>query len=282
MNQAALSLPHAEQNAARYLCKRARRAPVIDGHLNDPVWLAAERSPRFVDMVSGAPGFFDTRAAAAWDDEHLYVAFWVEEPFVRAELTERDSLIFQENDIELFIDGGDCYYEFEINALGTIYEVFFVWKDAFRKGSRFESPEFDVHSRQAFTFGGDFDRNPRSFWRGTHPRGVRWAFLDWDLPDLKSAVQVDGKINDDSVVDRGWTVELALPWSGMKKLANGRALPPRPGDVWRMFFGRFEKLYVAGEELSPHPAWCWNKHGIYDTHRPECFTKVEFSAEHCD
>jgi hypothetical protein len=50
---------------------------------------------------------------------------------VRASLTERDSLIFRENDLELFIHGGDCYYE--VNALGTVYEVFFVWKDAFRQ-----------------------------------------------------------------------------------------------------------------------------------------------------
>ena len=59
-------------------------------------------------------------------------------PRCRAELTERDAIIFQENDIEVFIDGGDCYYEFEMNALGTIYEVFFIWKDAFRRGGRFD------------------------------------------------------------------------------------------------------------------------------------------------
>src|SRR5438874_5762325 len=79
-------------------------------------------------MVSGEPGFYDTRAAALWDDEFLYVGFWAEEPFVRASLTERDSLIFVENDLELFIDGGESYYEFEVNALGTVYEVFFIWK----------------------------------------------------------------------------------------------------------------------------------------------------------
>ena len=58
----------------------------------------------FADMVSGEPGFYDTRAAALWDDEFLYLAFWAEEPFVRASLTERDSLIFLDNDLELFID----------------------------------------------------------------------------------------------------------------------------------------------------------------------------------
>ena len=35
------------------------------------------------------PGYFDTRAAALWDDQNLYVAFWLEEPFVEAQLTER-------------------------------------------------------------------------------------------------------------------------------------------------------------------------------------------------
>jgi hypothetical protein len=265
-----------------YLCKRVRRAPTVDGRLDDAVWQAATRSPRFVDMVTGEPAWYGTQAAAVWDDENLYVAFWVEEPFVRARLTERDSLIFQENDVELFIDGGDCYYEFEINALGTVYEVFFVWKDSFGKGSRFDSPEFDVHTRKAYTFGGDYDRQARSFWKGTHPRGTRWAFLDWDFPGLRSAVHVDGRINDDSVIDRGWTVELALPWSGMGPLANGRAIPPREGDEWRMFFGRFQLLRAGGREIEPHPAWCWTPHGIYDTHRPECFTPIRFTEEHLD
>lgn len=276
------SLDRALDPATPYLCKRVRRAPRVDGRLEDGVWQTAPRSPRFVDMVTGEPAWYGTHAAAVWDDQNLYVAFWVEEPFVRAQLTERDSLIFQENDIELFIDGGDCYYEFEINALGTVYEVFFVWKDAFGKGGRFDTPEFDVHGRQAYTFGGDYDRQARSFWKGTHPRGARWAFLDWDFPGLRTAVHVDGTINDDAVVDRGWNVELALPWSGMGPLANGRSIPPKEGDEWRMFFGRFQQMRAGGKEIEPHPAWCWTPHGVYDTHRPECFTQIRFTEEFAD
>ena len=90
-------------------------------------------------MVDGAPGLYDTRAALLWDDEALYVAFWIEEPFVRAEATARDELVFLENDVEVLIDGGDCYYEFEINAAGVIYEVFFIWQDAYRRGGRFDT-----------------------------------------------------------------------------------------------------------------------------------------------
>jgi hypothetical protein len=129
---------------------------------------------------------------------------------------------------------------------------------------------------------GILNRDAKTFWHGTHPRGPRWAFLDWDLPGLQCAVHVDGRINDDSVVDRGWTVELAIPWAGMTPLANGRSLPPREGDVWRMFFGRFEKLRAAGIEVEPHPAWVWTAHGVYDTHLPERFTTIQFSNEVAD
>jgi hypothetical protein len=111
-----------------YVCHRSSRPVPVDGRLADPIWSRVPRSPRFVDMVSGEPGFFDTRAAAVWDDECLHVGFWCEEPFPDARVTERDGIVFAESDVELFIDGGDCYYELELNAANTVYEVLFVWK----------------------------------------------------------------------------------------------------------------------------------------------------------
>jgi hypothetical protein len=271
-----------EEDVAHYICYRTREPLTVDGRLTEAAWQKAPKSPRFVDMVTGDPAFLDTRAAALWDDQNLYISFWVEEPFVEARLTERDSLIFMENDIEVFIDGGDCYYEFEINALGTIYEVFFIWQDAYKRGSQFDVPEFDLLSRQVLSFAGNSDREGANFWWGTHPRRARWAFLDWDFPGLRSATQVAGKINDRSVVDQGWTATLAFPWAGMRWLANGRSLPPQKGDVWSIFFGRFEKLELAGSRPQPQPAWSWNKHGVPDTHVPECFTRVHFSSQYVE
>jgi hypothetical protein len=268
-----------EDEIAHYTCRRTPHPPALDGRLEDPVWTAAERSPRFVDMVTGEPGLYDTRAAVLWDNDNLYVGFWAEEPFVAATQTERDSLVFLENDLEVFIDGGDCYYEFEINALGTIYEVFYIWQDSYPGRPELRKPEFDLLGGHALSFGGDYDRDGADFWKGRHPRGLRWAFRSWDLPGLRSAVYVDGRVNDPSAVDRGWRVELAIPWSGLAPLANGRSLPPRPGDVWRIFFGRFQLLKPSGIEVRPHPAMAWNRHGAYDTHLPECWTFVHFSDE---
>jgi hypothetical protein len=265
------------KDIAQYICYHTQRTLKVDGLLNEPAWEKAPKSPRFVDMAAGTPGFYDTRMASLWDDDYLYVGFWIEEPFVEAHHTERDAIIFQENDVEVFIDGGDCYYELEINALGTLYEVMFIWRDAYTRGSRFDVPEFDLLERQVFSFGGDYDRQPASFWWGTHPRGPRWAFLDWDFPGLRVATHIDGTLNDSSDIDQGWTVEIAFPWSGMTWLADGRSLPPQDGDTWRIFFGRFEKLMNAGREIEPHPAWVLSPHGVYDTHQPACFPYVTFS-----
>jgi Carbohydrate family 9 binding domain-like len=263
-----------ENKTTEYICYRTSSPITIDGNLNKSVWQNAHKSGRFVDMISGAPGFFNTQAAVLWDKEALYVAFWIEEPFVNARLTQRDSTIFQENDVEVFIDGGDCYYEFEINALNTIYEVFFIWKDAYQK---FDPLEFDVHSRQAYTFGGNHDRDAATFWRGNHPRGLRWAFTDWDFPGIRTSVQVQGTLNDNSDIDKGWTVEIAFPWAGMNHLAGGRSLPPQEGDIWRIFFGRFGKLAVGNTEIGNAMSWNWI--GDHDNHLPERFTQVSFSKQ---
>lgn len=58
---------------------------------------------------------------------------------------------------------------------------------------------------------------------------------------------VDGTLNDADDRDRGWTVELALPWAGMTPLAqeDGRSLPPQPGDIWRMDSSRFNQYREA-------------------------------------
>ncbi len=264
-----------ESEVEHYRCLRTDGVITVDGHLDEPVWQRVPKSPRFVDMISGKPAFLNTRAAAVWDDQNLYVAFWVDEPFVSANVTKRDATVFRENDVEVFIDGIDSYYEFEANALNTIYEVFFIWKDAY--ASKFNIPEFDVLSADAFTFGGNHDRGVETFWRGTHPRGTRWAFPTWDFPGLQTAINIDGTLNLDTDIDRGWTMEIAFPWAGMKHLAGGRSLPPNQGDEWRIFFGRFEKLPVGNGVVSA--AWSWGRIGDRDNHIPERFTRVDFSRE---
>ncbi len=259
-----------------YIAKKITSSITIDGNIYKDVWQKANWSKRFVDMVNGQAGMYNTQTALLWNDTCLYIAFKAEEPFVEATLTKRDSIIFTENDLELFIDGGDCYYELEVNAANTVYEVFFIWKDAYTKNSQFDTPQFDVHQQQAYTFGGDYDRTGASFWKGTHPRGIRWAFTNFDLQGLQTAVAVEGTLNNNTDIDKGWNLEIAIPWSSLQLLANGKTIPPTDGDVWNMFLGRFQKLMAGGKEITPHPAMALNSHGIYDTHLPDKWSRISF------
>jgi hypothetical protein len=207
-----------------------------------------------------------------WDEQYLYAAYWIEEPNLQATLTEQDAPIYQNNDVELFIAGSDAYYEFEINAFGTIYEVLFIWEEAYNNGNYDTIAGLSCDQPGSRPFHG-VGYQP-------HPRGPRIGFFNWDLPGLQSAVFLDGTINDDRDRDRGWTVELALPWSGMSVLAMGdnRSLPPRDQDIWRMDFSRFNQ-YKEAPPVEDSGGWAWSPHGVWDSHVPECFTYIHFSRD---
>jgi hypothetical protein len=275
MSQPTFSFPCPPDRLTHYTAHRVNTPLTIDGHLDEPAWRRAPRSSRFVDLVHGTPAIHDTRVAMLWDDDYLYAGFWIEEPFVAATLAERDSLVWTENDVEVFIAGQHAYYEFEINALGTIYEALFVWDDAYERAGYSQLPDLQRDAPGARPWNGvDFT---------THPRGPRIGFFKWDLPGLKSAVHVDGTLNDNTDRDRGWTVELAFPWQGLRVLTLGddRSLPPRDGDVWRLDLSRFN-TYRAAAPAQDSSGWTLSSHGVWDSHVPECFPRIHFSSQPVD
>jgi hypothetical protein len=265
--------PWPQDEIAGYTAARIDEPLTIDGRLDEPAWQRAARSPRFRDLVSGSDARYATEAAVLWDDTHLYVGYWLEEPDVTATLTERDSLVYTDNDVELFVAGADAYYELEVNAFGTIYEALFVWDDAYRRLGYDAEPDLTIGVEGYRRFDGV------GF---VHPRGARHGFFRWDLPGLRVGVAVDGTVNDDTDVDRGWTVELALPWGGFAHLAraDGRALPPNPGDVWRMDFSRFNTHRAPPSAGQPDDSggWAWSPHGVWDSHIPELFPHITFQS----
>jgi hypothetical protein len=264
--------PCSEFEIPHYNAYRATTVPHIDGRLDEPIWQVAPKSAPFRDLIAGTKTIHDTRVAVLWDDESLYVAYWIEEPNVQATLTNRDAKIYQDNDVELFIAGQDTYYEFEINAFGTIYEVFFIWEASYRNGGYDTIAGLGLNEPGRTPFHG-VGYKP-------HPRGPRIGYWNWDFPGLQSAVFVDGTINDDQDRDRGWTVELALPWSGMSVLAMGdnRSLPPQDQDISRMDFSRFNQ-YREAPPAKDSKGWAWSPHGVMDSHVPECFAIIHFSTK---
>jgi hypothetical protein len=261
--------PCPEKDIAHYTACHVTTPIRVDGRLDELAWQRAPRSPRFTDILTGQPVIHDTRAAVLWDEENLYIAYWVQEPLVHAKFTTNNSPIYYDNDVEFFVAGRDAYYEFEINAFNTTYEVFFIWDDAYEPGGFSRAPEFERLRLKPFN-GVDYR---------THPRGGRLGNFDWHFPGKQTAVFIDGTANDDADRDRGWTVELAFPWKGMSWLvkADGRSLPPKEGDVWRMDFSRFNQ-YKEAAPARDSGGWFWSRHGVWDSHIPECFPFVRFTT----
>lgn len=230
-----------------YVCFRAKSALQIDGRIDDMAWANAPWTDAFVDIEGDAkpkPGF-TTRAKMLWDDDYFYIAAELEEPHVWATLTQHDAVIFQDNDFEVFIDpdrDNHEYYELELNALNTTWDLFLP---------------------KPYKDGGSADNS-------------------WEITGLKSAVHIDGSLNDPSDKDKGWYVELAIPWVALKKYAH-RATPPENGDQWHVDFSRVEWRHeiVEGKyrkvPKTREDNWVWSAPGIIDMHRPERWGLVQFS-----
>jgi hypothetical protein len=111
-----------------YLAQRTIDSLMIDGKLNEQSWHQALATDLFLDIegASKPKRRYNTTAKILWDDTYLYIAAEMEEPHVWGRLTQRDTVIFYNNDFEIFIDpDGDThnYYELEINALGTVWDL---------------------------------------------------------------------------------------------------------------------------------------------------------------
>lgn len=232
-----------------YVCGRTATPIQIDGRLDEPAWQQAPWTEEFLDIQGDSlpKPRFRTRARMVWDDQSLYIAAQLDEPHVWGTLTRHDAVIFQDNDFEVFIDpDGDNhnYYEIELNALNA---------------------EWDLFLDKPYRDGGP-------------------ARDEWEVPGLKSAVQIQGTLNDPSDADTGWTVELAIPWASLKHHAN-RPAPPGDGDQWRINFSRVEWLHevVDGQYRKvpgkPEDNWVWSPQGAIDMHRPEHWGYLQFSAE---
>jgi hypothetical protein len=231
-----------------YLCYRASGPIKIDGRLDEAAWQQAPWTDLFVDIEGDAKPRprFRTRVKMLWDDQYFYVGAELEEPHVWGTLTQHDSVIFQDNDFEVFIDpNGDNheYYEFEINALNTGWDLLL----------------------------------PRPYKDG----GM--AVNSWEIPGLVTAVYIDGTLNDPRDTDRGWTLEIAFPWKVLGELAYQPA-PPREGDQWRVNFSRVEWRHevVNGKyrkvKGTKEDNWVWSPQGVIDMHRPETWGYVQFST----
>lgn len=244
---------------AQYIACRTVDNISIDGALTESSWANAAWTPTFghIFMTGYPKPFLATRAKLIWDDQYLYAGVELEEPNLIGHVVTKDEEIYNDNDIELFIDvddDGQDYIELEFNCLGTIWDMFL----------------------------------PKEYNRGgfphSHPRVE--GSPPWDLEGMLVAVRMDGSLNYPHDVDTGWTVEMALPWDSLQKTSRKRELLNRRGTMMRLNFSRVQHNWPKvwpiidwknwGDTVYD---WTWSQCLVYNMHSCESWGRVILSDQ---
>jgi formylglycine-generating enzyme required for sulfatase activity len=242
---------------AQYVACRTVDDMTVDGALTETSWANAAWTATFdhIFMRGYARPFLATRAKMVWDDRYLYAAVELEEPNLIGHVITRDEEMYADNDIELFIDvDGDSqnYIELEFNCLGTIWDMLLP-KEYNRGGIPLSHPRLE-------------DSPP------------------WDLEGMLVAVRMDGSINYPYDTDRGWTIELALPWDSLQETCRGGVPLNRDGNTLRLNFSRVEHTWPRvwpiidwKDHGKASYDWTWSQNLVYNMHSCESWGRVILS-----
>ena len=235
-----------------YVAAKTTKPIVIDGDESDASWSKADWTDLFEDIENGVKPKYATKVKMLWDETNFYILAKMEEPHVWANLKQRDTIIFYNNDFEVFVDPDSDtfnYYELEINALNTAWDLFLT------KPYR----ESDIVVAN-----------------------------DWNIPGLKSAVKVNGTLNNPNDTDEGWVLEMAIPWAAYKTTFFDQNVPA--DKFWRVNFSRvnwqhsvkngtYERKKDAEGKFLPEYNWVWSPMGVINMHEPEKWGYVYFSSK---
>lgn len=236
-----------------YIVTKTDEVLAIDGLPNETAWQNALFTDSFIDIEGVKIPKFQTTIKMLWDHNYLYVYAKMEEPHIWGYLKQRDTIIFYNNDFEVFISPSGSTYnygEIEINSLGTVWDL--LLDRPYRDGGK--------------------------------------ANNHWNLDSLKSAVHIEGSINNPSDIDSLWTVELAIPMKALIELKNDPKTLPKEGEQWRINFSRVEwdfdiinNVYYRKKDdegnFLPEYNWVWSNQKVINMHEPEKWGILQFTND---
>lgn len=235
-----------------YVCYKAPASITIDGKITPEEWNDIPWTEYFGDIrgEKGKKPYLKSMAKMAYDDNGMYIAVLMEEPHVWATITEHDTEIYMDNSVEFFIDPTNDthdYVEYEINALGTDWDLYL------------SSPYRD---------------DPV-------------VISDWECSGMRSAIHIDGTLNNPNDKDKSWSMELFMPWKSIYQLARGKDRPVDGDQVrvnlmrveWPITIenGKYRKAPHDGEDEINESFWTWAPMGEANIHIPEYWGYVQFT-----
>jgi hypothetical protein len=216
----------------RIVVPKLKATLTVDGDLAEPVWQkAAVLGPFHKNDGSGRER--EATSVRIWyDDTALYLAWTCTDTDIQATFTARDSKFWEEEVAEFFVTAADLTEYFELQ-----------WNP----------------------LGGVFDAIIRN---ELDPRGVSKKFTgEWGFTakGMKSAVQLRGTAANSNDRDQHWQVEVMIPFADLNQA------PPKPKDVWRANFYRFNR----GKD-QPTEGVSWSPTLLPGFHQPARFGYLEF------
>ncbi len=229
-------------NPALYHASKINAELVIDGKLDEQEWLDAESSEDFVDIEGELREMPERRTMVKmlYDDEYLYIGAHMIEDHIWYSLTEKDAIIYRDDDFEIFIDAdgnGHNYHEFEFNANNTMLDLWML-------------VPYSISQRPHY-------------------------IIEWDAKGVKSATYLSGTVNDPSDIDSFWSIEIAIPLRTVGgKRDFWRIDFSRVDWLMDVIDGKYVK-----QKKQPERNWVWSPTGYIDMHKPETWGYVAFDPE---
>ena len=163
----------------KYVSKYIDHDIEIGGEFDKKEWNLANPLKFYIPESLEEP-ISKTEAGLLWSDNYLYCFFKAFDKDIFALETQRDNWTYVDDVCEFFFKTNTAeepYYNFEINALNTVY---------------------DAYNLRRHSAGGS----------------RRWR--TWNCDGLKSAVNIKGEINKPEIIDEYWQLEIAVPFSSLK------------------------------------------------------------------
>ena len=199
----------------RYEVKRTTGRMVVDGKLDDKSWENAESIELVFPWEAQTGAKQKTTAKLLWDDDNLYVGYECEDTDIVALRGERDDPTYLDDAVEIFI-----------NPRPAQTGVYF-----------------------------GLEMNARAVLYDYLMHDARFAFKRFNLQGVQLASFIRGTLNVRGDEDKGWSLEVAIPWVNFEELSKR----PNPGDVWTANLNRWDgvepnrRLSMWSESLAPRP-----------------------------
>jgi hypothetical protein len=162
----------------------------------DAAWEAAPPIEFVFPWESQTGPMQKTTARLLWDDNNLYVFYECDDKDIVALYTQRDDPTYRDDAVEIFINPQPSQ----------------------------EATYYGLEMNAGAVLYDYVAVMPRTFYRRFQMEGVRLA------------VKLSGTLNVRGDKDRGWNLELAIPWANFDTLAPA----PKAGDRWRAQLNRWD------------------------------------------